>query len=163
MAQQSLLFHGRLAIPPLKQSSAKSSHRLFRSAKYGHDTSCPRASPRALLFSSSPTPLSSRLYKLTRIRARSFPAYVSQASICEIRRCLTHGRPSQNRAGNCSISKKNEENMDISSKKKCAHPPCICQVQPHERYCSIECEAMEDTPDLACECHHPACEGNVGT
>ena len=47
--------------------------------------------------------------------------------------------------------------------KTCAHPPCNCPVKAGETYCSAQCAAMEKTPDLACECHHPGCKGNIGT
>ncbi len=38
--------------------------------------------------------------------------------------------------------------------KKCAHPPCSCTAAEGSRYCSVECEAMEKTPDLDCLCPH---------
>lgn len=43
--------------------------------------------------------------------------------------------------------------------KKCAHPPCSCEARAGSKYCSAECEMMEDTPDLMCECGHPGCNG----
>jgi len=45
--------------------------------------------------------------------------------------------------------------MAAEKTKKCAHPPCTCQTP--EKYCSVECAAMEKTPDLSCDCGHPAC------
>jgi hypothetical protein len=51
----------------------------------------------------------------------------------------------------------------FAKNKTCAHPPCTCEVGPNDKYCSAQCEAMEDTPDLACECHHPGCKGNIGS
>jgi hypothetical protein len=47
--------------------------------------------------------------------------------------------------------------------RKCAHPPCSCTVGPDDKYCSAQCEAMEETPDLTCECLHPGCKGDIGT
>jgi hypothetical protein len=44
--------------------------------------------------------------------------------------------------------------------KKCAHPPCTCEVT-EGKYCSTECEAMEDTPDIECLCPHANCEGKI--
>jgi hypothetical protein len=32
--------------------------------------------------------------------------------------------------------------------KKCEHPPCTCTAMEGSKYCSVECEAMEKTPDL---------------
>jgi hypothetical protein len=37
-------------------------------------------------------------------------------------------------------------------KQNRAHPPCICEVGPDDQYCSAQCETMEHTPGLACEC-----------
>lgn len=50
--------------------------------------------------------------------------------------------------------------MAADKSKKCAHPPCSCTVAK-EKYCSVECEAMEDTPDLDCRCPHPDCKGKT--
>ncbi len=44
--------------------------------------------------------------------------------------------------------------------KKCKHPPCSCTVTSGD-YCSVECETMEDTPDLECVCNHPGCNGRI--
>jgi hypothetical protein len=46
--------------------------------------------------------------------------------------------------------------------KKCAHPNCSCLVTEGD-YCSIECETMEDTPDIECTCLHAGCKGAVDT
>jgi hypothetical protein len=45
-------------------------------------------------------------------------------------------------------------------KDRCKHPPCTCTVTTG-KYCSVECEAMEDTPDIECNCNHPGCGGRV--
>jgi hypothetical protein len=42
--------------------------------------------------------------------------------------------------------------------KKCAHPICSCTVTSG-KYCSTQCEAMEETPDIDCTCGHPGCKG----
>jgi hypothetical protein len=52
---------------------------------------------------------------------------------------------------------------EFASNKKCAHPPCSCMVGPDDKFCSAQCEAMEKTPDIACECNHPGCQGNIGS
>jgi len=45
--------------------------------------------------------------------------------------------------------------------KKCAHPNCSCQVQSRGKYCSAQCEAAGDTPDIDCKCEHPGCAGRI--
>lgn len=52
--------------------------------------------------------------------------------------------------------------IEFAKDNKCAHPPCSCTVAASEKYCSAQCEAMEDTPDIACECNHPGCRGDIG-
>ena len=47
-----------------------------------------------------------------------------------------------------------------SESKKCAHPVCTCQVTS-EKYCSPQCEAMEETPDVDCKCPHSTCAGRT--
>jgi hypothetical protein len=39
-----------------------------------------------------------------------------------------------------------------AKEKKCEHPPCSCKTTDGSKYCSVECEAMEKTPDLECLC-----------
>jgi hypothetical protein len=53
--------------------------------------------------------------------------------------------------------------QNVANAKKCAHPPCSCHVQGDSDYCSAQCAAMEKTPDIACECHHSGCKGNIGS
>jgi|HubBroStandDraft_6_1064221.scaffolds.fasta_scaffold25072_3 hypothetical protein len=53
-----------------------------------------------------------------------------------------------------------EKLMAASESKKCAHPICTCQVTS-EKYCSPQCEAMEDTADVDCKCPHSACKGRT--
>ena len=50
--------------------------------------------------------------------------------------------------------------MAASETKKCAHPICTCQVSS-EKYCSPQCEAMEEIPDLDCKCSHSVCKGRT--
>ena len=49
--------------------------------------------------------------------------------------------------------------MASAKAEKCAHPVCSC-LTTSGKYCSIECEAMEKTPDIDCSCVHIACQGN---
>jgi len=55
-----------------------------------------------------------------------------------------------------------QKEMPVAAEKKekCAHPPCTCKVTSG-KYCSVECEAMEETPDIDCTCNHPGCSGRV--
>lgn len=49
----------------------------------------------------------------------------------------------------------------MSDAKKCAHPSCSCTVTGKDKYCSSRCEAAADTTEIACECGHPGCRGEV--
>jgi hypothetical protein len=50
--------------------------------------------------------------------------------------------------------------MAANETKKCAHPVCSCQVTT-EKYCSPQCAAMEEIPDLDCKCTHSVCTGRT--
>jgi hypothetical protein len=52
-----------------------------------------------------------------------------------------------------------EEIMNADN-AKCAHPNCSCPTDDG-KYCSVECEAMAKTPDIACTCGHGECAGNT--
>ena len=42
--------------------------------------------------------------------------------------------------------------------KKCAHIPCLCDVQNGQEYCGDICrEAGREEVEIACQCGHPAC------
>lgn len=43
-------------------------------------------------------------------------------------------------------------------KKKCAHPACICMVDSDKKYCSEYCHDSGKKTEIACNCHHAACE-----
>src|SRR5215472_12005703 len=58
------------------------------------------------------------------------------------------------------FSPKGEEPMVANETKKCAHPVCTCQVTS-EKYCSPQCEAMEEIPDIDCKCPHSICKGRT--
>jgi len=51
--------------------------------------------------------------------------------------------------------------MPTEQHKKCAHPPCTCPVSSDSDYCSAQCAAVEDTPDIDCRCTHQDCEGKA--
>ncbi|HWF14343.1 MAG TPA: hypothetical protein VG272_11445 [Candidatus Acidoferrales bacterium] len=42
---------------------------------------------------------------------------------------------------------------------KCLHPPCNCNVEIEERYCSEACASAIDQPLVPCPCGHPECVG----
>ena len=44
---------------------------------------------------------------------------------------------------------------------RCKHPPCTCKTKPGVGYCSTQCEAMGETPDIDCRCGHAKCKGRV--
>jgi hypothetical protein len=50
--------------------------------------------------------------------------------------------------------------MATAKAKKCAHPICSC-VTTSGRYSSVQCEAMEETPDIDCSCEHCDCKGKT--
>ncbi len=50
--------------------------------------------------------------------------------------------------------------MSTTTPEKCAHPVCSCMTTSG-KYCSTECAAMEETPDIDCACGHPACKGKT--
>jgi hypothetical protein len=51
--------------------------------------------------------------------------------------------------------------MTTEDKKKCAHPPCTCDVSSDSAYCSAQCAAMEESPEIDCRCTHIACKGKA--
>jgi len=50
--------------------------------------------------------------------------------------------------------------MTDTKTEKCAHPVCSCMTTAG-KYCSVECEAMEKTPDIDCRCEHSGCKGHT--
>ena len=50
--------------------------------------------------------------------------------------------------------------MSAAKAVKCAHPVCSC-LTTSGKYCSVECEAMEKTPDIDCRCEHSDCKGHT--
>ncbi len=47
----------------------------------------------------------------------------------------------------------------MTGSKKCAHPACTCMAAEGSRYCSEVCSDEKNMVELACQCHHPGCEG----
>jgi len=45
--------------------------------------------------------------------------------------------------------------------RSCRHPSCTCEVEPEAVYCSVQCEAMEEIPDIDCRCGHAQCQGRA--
>ena len=44
--------------------------------------------------------------------------------------------------------------------EKCGHPSCTCTTKS-EKYCSAQCEATSQIPDIDCRCGHPDCKGRA--
>jgi hypothetical protein len=43
--------------------------------------------------------------------------------------------------------------------RKCAHPPCQCEITSGEKYCSEICkDAGSQETEIACECGHAPCD-----
>jgi hypothetical protein len=51
--------------------------------------------------------------------------------------------------------------MATESLHKCAHPNCSCLTESEKKYCSMECESIQKTPDIDCKCPHPDCKGRA--
>jgi hypothetical protein len=47
----------------------------------------------------------------------------------------------------------------MNAASKCAHAPCNCVPSHGERYCSEPCADAKGITELACQCQHPACQG----
>lgn len=45
--------------------------------------------------------------------------------------------------------------------KTCEHELCSCVVRGDSDYCSPYCEGAGDTTEIACNCGHPGCRGEV--
>ncbi len=50
--------------------------------------------------------------------------------------------------------------VNAANAAKCAHPICSCRATSG-KFCSIECAAMEKTPDIDCRCEHTDCKGHT--
>jgi hypothetical protein len=40
--------------------------------------------------------------------------------------------------------------MAATETNQCAHPSCTCPALPGSEYCSVQCAAMEEIPDIDC-------------
>jgi hypothetical protein len=49
----------------------------------------------------------------------------------------------------------------MSTKNKCAHPACNCVAPEGKTYCSDYCETAKKLTELACQCDHPECQGEL--
>lgn len=59
------------------------------------------------------------------------------------------------------IGNKKGDSMAMEEKHKCAHPSCNCLISTEDQYCSAQCAAMADIPDIDCRCSHAACKGRA--
>jgi nucleotide-binding universal stress UspA family protein len=53
-----------------------------------------------------------------------------------------------------------KEQARLRQSEKCGHPSCTC-TSKSGKYCSAQCEAMSQTPDIDCRCGHPECKGRA--
>lgn len=58
------------------------------------------------------------------------------------------------------VAKIGSSALATDDSKKCAHPPCTCTPRSG-KYCSAQCEAMEERPEIDCRCGHPDCKGRA--
>ena len=49
--------------------------------------------------------------------------------------------------------------MPSTDVTKCLHPPCKCNVEVEEPFCSEACAAATDRQLTPCPCGHPECVG----
>ncbi len=48
--------------------------------------------------------------------------------------------------------------MEDQTPKKCAHIPCLCNVDDGQEYCGEACRiAGSEEVEIACQCDHPSC------
>jgi hypothetical protein len=47
----------------------------------------------------------------------------------------------------------------MTSASKCARPACNCVPPNGKKYCSETCADAKRVTEIACQCHHPACQG----
>ncbi len=51
--------------------------------------------------------------------------------------------------------------ITMADNKKCAHTACKCQAKEGTDYCSTYCEGVGKTPEIQCNCGHPACSSTA--
>jgi hypothetical protein len=51
--------------------------------------------------------------------------------------------------------------MARAKMSKCKHPACSCLAMEGSEYCSAQCEAVKNTPDVDCRCNHGGCKGRA--
>jgi hypothetical protein len=49
----------------------------------------------------------------------------------------------------------------MSDTKKCANPACSCIPEKGAKFCGAHCEGTKGTTEIACQCGHAACKGNL--
>jgi metallothionein len=49
----------------------------------------------------------------------------------------------------------------MAENQKCAHPACNCMAAKDSKYCSTYCHDAGNTLELACNCGHPGCSGEL--
>jgi hypothetical protein len=72
---------------------------------------------------------------------------------------ITNGRQSEAKPAN--YPSESEDSMAEENETQCGHPSCSCRVSADGEYCSAQCAAVRDTPDIDCRCGHAACKGRA--
>ena len=49
----------------------------------------------------------------------------------------------------------------MANTKKCGNAVCTCVPHGKDKYCSPHCEGVGDKTEIACQCGHGSCSGNV--
>lgn len=51
--------------------------------------------------------------------------------------------------------------MAEENRETCEHPSCNCVQAEDSSYCSPYCQTAGDSVELACNCGHPGCSGEL--
>lgn len=49
----------------------------------------------------------------------------------------------------------------MANTKKCGNAACSCIPPGKDKYCSSHCEGVGNKTEIACQCGHSSCAGNV--
>ena len=49
----------------------------------------------------------------------------------------------------------------MANTKKCGNAVCTCVPPGKDKYCSPHCEGVGNKTEIACQCGHGSCSGNV--
>ncbi len=49
----------------------------------------------------------------------------------------------------------------MAATKKCANAACSCVPPKDSKFCSAHCEGVGNKTEIACQCGHSDCAGNI--